>query len=349
MIRKVLVPTGIELKIGTTYGSGDVFSDELLTSRPGTYSRILKPAMKLNNGSRLDMNGFPEEDEITLNFPTILDYEYLRNEYESGMDSFFTQYMLDEYGANDVVFSEEQVMAVMEDAINIPLDGRTFIHWRLPCAALGWKTAAGVCGILDRNRCYVIDVVYGTYKPSALAKKIHDFARKHGLHKITMEDTPGARHMQPTIDNYCLTTGWSLNVTWQQYEGDLGDRDTRIRAMEAEFSQGRLIIADNLKEQRHVVFQLTQYGMSDDISIPDVLSRLAGNLPVSLSAEGNDDDDLAWEQMRNRDFYNAAYGRGQYAPPEPEPEEVEEEVYTPDYEGELAPNGLPNIMPGLNG
>jgi hypothetical protein len=347
MIRKVLKPTGIEHKIGTLYGSGDIFSDEVLTTRPGTYRRILKPAMTLKNGARLDVNGFPEEDEVTLNFPTILSYEYLREEYESDPNSFFTQFMLDEYGANDVVFSQEQVVSLMEDELNVPLEGQLHIHWRLPCGALNWKAAAGACGIIHRNRCYVTDVIYGAYKPSILARKIHDFARKHGLHKITIEDTPGARHMQPTIDNYCLTTGWNLSITWLEYEGEIGARDTRIRAMEAEFSQGRLVIVDNLIEHRHVITQLTQYGMGEDSAIPDVLSRLVNNLPVSLNAE-NDDDDLAWEQMKQRDFYNAVYGRGKYAPPEPEPEEVEAEEPR-EFERDYLDNGLPNIMPGLTG
>jgi hypothetical protein len=64
MARKILKPTGIELKIGTPYGVGDTFNDEVLNSKPGTYDRVYKPALKLRNGDRLDANGFPSEDEI---------------------------------------------------------------------------------------------------------------------------------------------------------------------------------------------------------------------------------------------------------------------------------------------
>ena len=44
------------------------------------------PSIRLKNGERLDANGFPDEDDVELNFPTILNYDYLRTEYESGFD-----------------------------------------------------------------------------------------------------------------------------------------------------------------------------------------------------------------------------------------------------------------------
>jgi hypothetical protein len=82
LARKILKPTGIELKIGTPYGAGDIFNDEVLNSRPGSYDRVYKPAMKLRSGERLEANGFPEEDEVELLFPSILTYDFLREDYE---------------------------------------------------------------------------------------------------------------------------------------------------------------------------------------------------------------------------------------------------------------------------
>ena len=151
LTRKILKPTGIELKIGTPYGIGDIFNDELLTSRPGSYLRTYKPAMRLLNGERLDANGFPEEDEIELLLPTILNYEFLREEYESDFESFMSQYMLDSYGSAEVVYSEVQMLSAMVDEDRVPMEGQEFVHWRFPCRTLRWVTANGAVGIGEKT------------------------------------------------------------------------------------------------------------------------------------------------------------------------------------------------------
>lgn len=344
LTRKILKPTGIELKIGTPYGIGDIFNDELLTSRPGSYLRTYKPAMRLLNGERLDANGFPEEDEIELLLPTILNYEFLREEYESDFESFMSQYMLDSYGSAEVVYSEVQMLSAMVDEDRVPMEGQEFVHWRFPCRTLRWVTANGAVGILNRNRMYITDVLQGHYKPSVLAKLVHDVARNHGLHHIAIEDSPGARLMQSSIENYALTTGWEIHIDWTPFE-EIGDRDTRIRNMEALLPSGRLFFSKGIRKLKPVIEGFLQYGMMDETGIPDVVSRVADNLPQSIAAEESEDD-LAWQVMMERDKYNFIYGRGPYAPPEPAPEEdAYEEPRIEDVEyNEL---GMAVIMPGL--
>jgi hypothetical protein len=326
--RKVLKPIGIELKVGTIYGTGDIFTDEVLTSRPGSIRRIIKPAMRLLNGERLDPNGFPDEDELELLFPDILSYDYLRAEYDSGFDSFMTQYLLDEYGAAEVVFSQEQMFAAMIEEAALPLEGQTFIHWRFPCQKKSWKTAACCVGQLYRNRCYIVDVFEGHYKPSVLAKLVLSTARKYGQHRITIEDSPGARLMTSPIQNYALTTGWELGLDWigrEEGEEDTGERDLRIRSLEDILSSKRLLIFAGLKHLKALMLEFTQYGMIPDSAIPDVISRVADHLPQSIAAEGLEDEDLAYKAVAERDWYNMIYQRGAYAPPEPEPEEMPEQ------------------------
>jgi hypothetical protein len=85
--------------------------------------------------------------------------------------------------------------------------------------------------------------------------------------------------------------------------------------------------------------------MTTEDGLPDVISRVADNLPVSIAATELDDEDLAWEMMRQRDKYNLIYGRGVYSPPEPEPEEMESlEGFE---EQRLNSLGMEVIMPGL--
>lgn len=346
--RKVLKPIGIELKVGTIYGTGDIFTDEVLTARPGTIRRIIQPAMSLNNGERLDANGFPDEEDVTLHFPTILNYDYLRTEYESGFDSFMTQYMLDEYGAAEVVFSQQQMLAAMIEEAQLPLEGQTVIHWRFPCQKRNWKTAACAVAQLYRNRCYIIEVLQGHYKPSSLAKLVVTTARKHHLHRIAIEDSPGARLMQSAINNYALTTGWELGLEWtgaELGEEDTGERDLRIRNIEAVLSTGRLLFFAGLKQLKPLMLEFTQYAMIPENALPDVVSRVADHLPQSIAAEDLEDEAAAWRAVVERDRYNLLYGRGMYAQPEPEPELEEEEFQEPIRT--LNDQGLEIWIPGL--
>jgi hypothetical protein len=343
LTRKILKPTGIEIKIGTPYGLGDTFSDEVLTARPGSYDRVFKPALRLLNGERLDPNGFPPENEVELLFPTILSYDFLREEYEADFEFFMSQYMLDSYGAAELVFTDAQMLAAMTEEAELPMEGQRFIHFRLPCRSLNWLMTSGAVGLMHRNRMYIIETIQGHYKPSVLAKLIHDTARRNGMHTVEIEDSPGARLIQPAINNYSLTTGWDIFVTWVDFQGDGGERDTRIRSIEPLLASSRLYFSTGLKT-KPLIQGFVQYGMTDDNGLPDVVSRIADNLPVSIAATELDDEDLAWEMMRERDKYNLIYGRGAYTPSEPEPEEIE----VPGVEERLFNElGLEVMMPGL--
>jgi len=227
----------------------------------------------------------------------------------------------------------------------MPLEGQPFIHWRFPCRTNQWRAAAAAVGMIYRNRCYVTEIVYGVHKPSVLATIVHKLARKHGLHRITVEESPGARLMQPAIANYAISTGWELYLSWQESTEEAGERDTRIRSLEALLATGRLVFSNGIKELKPLMAQFTQFGMMDDYAIPDVVSRAADNLPVSIAAEDAEQED-AWEAMKERDRFNMLYGKGSYAPPEPEPEEIEAEV-DPIESRRYTETGLEVLIPGL--
>jgi hypothetical protein len=349
LARKVLLPVGIELKVGTIYGTGDIFCDEVLTARPGSIRRILKSSLSLKNGDRLDANGFPDEDDIILHFPTILDYEYLRSEYESGFESFMSQYQNDEYGSADVVFAQQQMLAAMVEEAQLPLEGKTLMHWRFPCARRNWKTAACAVGQLYRNRCYIVDVMEGHYRPSILAKLVVTTARKYHLHRITIEESPGARLMASAIQNYALTTGWEIGLQWvgaEAGEEDTGQRDLRIRNIEAVLSTGRLLFYAGLKQLKPLMLEFSQYSMIPEDAIPDVVSRVADNLPQSIAAEDLEDEDASYKSAMERDRYNLIYNRGPYARVEAEPEDAEVEDERIE-DRQLTDQGLEVWIPGL--
>jgi hypothetical protein len=342
LVRKILKPTGLELKIGTPYGVGDVFNDETLTSRPGTYDRVYKPALRMMSKMRLDANGFPDESEIELLFPSILSYQFLREEYEADYESFMSQYMLDTYGAAEIVFDEKEIIGAMVDEAKVPLEGTAKLVFRLPCRTLGWKTTSGAVGLLNRDRMFIVDVLQGHHKPSGIARVIHDLARKYGTHNVSIIEAPGAIAFEPAIKNYALTTGWDIRINWIPFEEDAGIRDTHIRSVEASIANGRLLFSTGVKT-KPLITGFLEYGMIDETGLPEVISHIADELPASIAAQ-EQADDIAWEMMRQRDFYNLVYNRAPYAPPEPEPEEEPEPAIEDQKIGE---NGLEIVIPGL--
>jgi hypothetical protein len=199
---------------------------------------------------------------------------------------------------------------------------------------------------MQGGRIYIVDVLQGRFKPSDLAKSLHTMARKHGVRSVRVEDSPGARTLDPVIGNYSLTTGWPLRIEWMEHEKDSAARDSRIRAIEAMIATGRLKFSTGVKT-KPLVNGLIQFGMIDETGVPDVISRLCDNLPSSIASEyAGEDEDNGWEMMKERDKHNAIYGRGIYAPAEPEPEEVQEEE--PGIEETThTSTGLEVIMPGL--
>jgi hypothetical protein len=191
-----------------------------------------------------------------------------------------------------------------------------------------------------------VEVLEGHFKPSVLATHVVTLARKYGLHRISVEDSPGAILMQAAVSNYALTTGWDVWIDWQDFNDDTGQRDLRIRNIEADLSTGRLFFNADMKHLKPLMLEFSQYGMLPDSAIPDCVARVADALlPQSIAADFDEDDD-AWRAAQERDRYNCLYGRGQYARPEPEPEEVEvmEERMEDRTVNEL---GMAIIMPGL--
>ena len=341
--RKMLNAGGIEDKLGTRYAPDDPYGVELTKSRPGSYRYVVKPALRLKNGTRLDPNGFPPEAEMDLLFAkTGLTYDVLRDEYDADYSSFMTQYMNDDHGDNEVVFPAEELTKIFRDEEQMPLDGDVSIRWRMPCKGLGWKFACGVVGAKRDNRMHIIDAIYGAYKPSALAEKVVELARKHDIHTVSIEASPGANKLGPLIDNFALVSGYPLNLTWSEHEPDEGERDVRIKTCESLMSATRLLISADLKLTRKIFEQFSSYGMTNETSFPDVISRLAEALPKSIAARREDlmNEGLAFQMAAERDMWNMVHGGVSYAPVEveTEPEEIEEPN----------PWGLDDVIPGLN-
>lgn len=342
--KKTLMPWGYIHYKGTRYGPFELWGDIIEKADGKKKLKLLvRSALKLKDGRRLEPGEFPPESEMELLFPELLSYEFLKSEFEDDYESFMTQYMNDAQGGNEVTFSKEALLQNTVDAEEIPVSGEMFIAWRFAYNGKpSMRYTGAAVGLMDGGRMFIVDILRGTFKPSGLAHKIVLLAKKHGVRTVSIEETPGAKYLESAIHNYALTLGWSLSITWLEFQDDDGIRDLRIKGMEPLVTSQRLLFSDAIVPLKDTYNQFANYGMVAECEIPDAVSRVAEHLPKSILSVGQDaEQDLNWELAKQRDIHDRTHGVGRYAPQEPVVVEV--------YEEPKNNYGLDEILGGLNG
>lgn len=343
--KKTLMPYGYINYKDTRYDPFDLSADMLEKAKPGKTKVLVRAALKLNDGRRLEPGDFPAEAEMELLFPELLSYEFLKTEFEDDYSSFMTQYMNDAHGGHEVTFEHETMLAAVVPTDDVPISGQSFMAWRFACAGNPkMKYAAGAVGLMDGGRMYIVDAVRGSFKPSALAHKVVHLAKKHGLHSVSIEETPGARaYLESAIQNYALTMGWNLSINWLEYQEDEGARDLRVKGMEPVITAKRIIFSAAITSMKEMYQQFCNYDALENTELPDVISRVCANLPASIAPMDSDaEQDVNWELAVSRDMYDRTHGLGSYAPATP----VEQEK---PYEPPKNSYGLDEMLGGLNG
>lgn len=341
---KMLMPWGYVNYKGTIYDPFDLGRDMVEKAKPGKTRVLVRGAMKINSGDRLQPgDNFPAAEDVTLLFPELLSYEFLKQKFEGDPESFITQYMNDAYGGKEVTFKREELLAVTAPSEMLPVAGRVMVAWRFACTSKeNMRFAAGAVGIESNGRVYVLDVVRGTFSPSNLAHRVVKLAKDHGVNEVVIEETPGARQLQHHIENYAAVAQFPLQVFWSEYQDDDAVRDLRIKGVEPAIVTKRLWFSDGIRCLQEVFRQFCHYGMVEEFEIPDVVARLAAMLPLSILSQPSAEADATVELLRERQLHDRVYGIGQYQAPPPLEQEPEPQPQGNSY-------GLDNTtMPGLN-
>jgi hypothetical protein len=339
--RKTLMPWGYKNYKGTRHGPFELYGDMLDKLDPKKLKLISRGALKLKSGKRLERGEFPPESEMELLFPELLDYDFLKTEFDDDYESFMLQYMNDAHGAHDVVFTIESLHEAKVEVEDVPISGDVRIAWRF-----GYndkKHAAAAVGIMENSRMTVVEVMHGVFKPSVLAHEIVMLAKRHGVLMVHIEETPGAKYNESAILNYAATMNWPLRINWTEFQEDDSVRDLRMKGIEPLITARRLLFSVAIRNLKEVFRQFKNYGMLEEMGIVDVVSRVAEALPKSIVPQELDSEqDLQWEQLRQRDLYDRIHGLGSYAPVEPIIEEKPYSLPTNGY-------GLEEMLGGLNG
>lgn len=351
--RKMLMPWGYRDTAGTRYDPFDAYGEDIEKARPGKIKILNRPAFALEPnsdyaakyGNRLSADVFPEEEEVTLLFPQLLSYEFLKESYGDDYASFMTQYMNDAHGGKDITFNIDHLTGASVDADQAPVQGPAIIVWRF--SSIGdpsMRYAGAAVGRQSHGRMYIIDLMRGIFNPTTQANRVIELAKKHSTRTVIIVDTPGARNVEHHIHNAAIELGWKVALRWVEHEEDAGARDLKLKGVEPILSSGRLLFSHELPYQVEMMRQFSNFGMVEENEIVEAVARVCDALPKSIaSSEEEDDEDELMQAEMDREMGDMVYGRGRYATQEAVV--AVEEEYMP----RTNTYGLEDIMPGLSG
>ncbi len=337
---KMLGEEGLLDLTGTRYGPMDLYGDMIAKLDENT-DLLWKPAyVRKPHALKLDDDELTENDVI-LQFPEQLSWEFLRSEKRLDESSFWTQYMNVAEGNFKPTFGMEQLEAAKVEAEDLMQEEGVHIAWRFEYAES--KYAAAAVGLEKRGRMTIVEVMRGTWAPSTLSRNVVALARRWECHRIQIEETPGARSMEQHIRNEALAQAWRLEILWTEFLQDPTARALAVKSAEPHLLGGRLLFSRAMRNLEQTCTQLYHFGMTEEDETASVVSRVASCLPASIAAEGFDTaDEEAWAEYARKDAYDRVYGLGSYAV---ETAEVFDEVeYQPP-----AHESLGDMMPGLTG
>jgi hypothetical protein len=196
---------------------------------------------------------------------------------------------------------------------------------------------------------YVVDALWGSYKPSALAARIVEFARKHNGFEVHIEQSEGWAEFDPHLYNYAAAAGYPLQVQWVESDPTPAERAQRIRNLEPLLTARRVVLSEGVTASKALFDQFCNFGMVSEDGLPDVVARVCGMLPAFVFPEertARRRAELDFQQAAERDHWQEVFGGPAFQP-------VEELVSGPDEDeyqyASSAPAGLDDIMPGLFG
>lgn len=284
-----------------------------------------------------------KESDVDLLFPEELPFSKLAKFRDDEMELFCAQMLNDPLGAQHGIFEPARLYQVVRAVKEMPVSGQTFVAFRFPFIE-GKYRMAGVVGMLDGFRLAILDAILGSWKPSRMAFKVVELAKKWGVTHVQIEETPGAHNYEQAIKSNAVAQGVKLDVEWKPFVREAVERTTMVTRMEPLINATRLIFSNRIEIIDTLTEQLEQFGMTDENELPEALSLLVDKMP-KVEANGpmeipESADDL-FQKLKRADVHNRVYGLGEYARVEARKEPVE----VPRFD----PNKLDDIMPGLNG
>ncbi|HEX3682215.1 MAG TPA: phage terminase large subunit [Bryobacteraceae bacterium] len=301
--RKLVDPGGYIDVVGTPYDPNDLYSFLKKNSAPGTLKVLERPAWTVRPHANFKPETELTADDVDLLFPARLTFDFLRKEMLLDPITFRSQYLIDARSRSRSLFAEEQVRAAILPWQAIPAELSYFAVWDLAYGGNAFRTdysAGAIIGVDSNCRMYVLDLMYGRMVPSDLCFRIADFIRKYPLTITHIEDSPGAKFLEPNIAQACQQLGVKPVLNWIPIDRQKDAKIIRVAALAELLKQGRVFFSGACPFLEDLVTNLCDFtgnkNAHDDIA--DCLALGAKYLPrIPEAPKANVD---AWAEIQRR-------------------------------------------------
>ena len=297
---------------GTRYHPLDMYGRILKNINPKTWKTLIRPSVRVRSGARLIEGEFPAESELEMLWPGLLDYEFLKDKFKEYI-SFMCQQQNDPAGGGVQLFSPARIAQADMDPENMPQLGQVRVCWRLPCDAKPYmaRYAVGAAVMDYGGRLYVIDAWRGVYTPSELYERVVSSCKRHNSGELIIERTPGSEYVLPHIRNEAAHRNWSLQIQQPEFESDDTARKGRCEQIEPLMRAGRLWFSTRMGQREECHAQFVNFGVTEECGFPDVISRIATRMPLSILAGNISDSQREMrEKAQKREQWESVYSHG---------------------------------------
>jgi len=280
--------------VGTRYYTDDYYGERIKTRGPEAPLRYLcRPAWQVKpeyaNVPLLQIKA----EMVNLLFPEKLSFRSLRQKLSKNILMFRCQQLNEPAGDLDsITFSEDVLRSRIVP--KAPGDGEKFIAWDTSYAkSSDADYSAGACGeivkIGEEWELFVIEVIYGKWRPSELDHRIIQFELKHRPKATIFEEPIESQRMKSDIQRLALTRQCPLNIIWKKAAIEADAKRNRIKSLETLLADDRMhFVAGAWVDETFQQFcRFTgirkNRGRKDDI--PDAIAYLQFFMPTTQNNE----------------------------------------------------------------
>lgn len=353
--KKMLMSFGYLDLIGTRYDEMDTYGEYIEKNVDGSLKVLCEPAWKIKAASKDKREDELGKEDYDLLFPELLSYEFLMREKHRDEISFEGQLNMNPRPKVTTVFDRELLEKHTVGFRMLPLNGPISITWDFAFSKRrGRDYTAGVVGRYnDKGQLFIIDLIFGRFKPAELAYQVAKLANAWNPYIVGIEDAGGSRYLEGSIIFESQKLGMAgLKIDWFPVDSTKDAKKTRIAALHPWMMRDMLFFSAHLPhlETLYKQFELCM-GSHHHEDIPDAVAHQLRYAPrIQNLIEKNEiatwsREDAAWNLMfeENCDAFGRI-GMGYTVPITPEPGEsafIRPETPSP----ELAPI----LGSGLNG
>jgi predicted phage terminase large subunit-like protein len=231
--------------IGTRYFPSDVFGERLKLQDKLPLKFLRRQAWTVKEEYQNLKLEELQEHQVELYFPEKISFKSLRDKLLRNKTQFLCQQLNLPAGGDDLLcFEEDKMRAAHLDFWACPQSGDVFICFDTSSGSQSGDYSAGAVGRIKDEELYVLEVLFGKWKPSELSMQIVAAAAKWNPKTVLIEDWPGSELVKREINTLATARGLRIPLHWIKRDMSPNAKKNRIRGLEILLNDERLFFAN---------------------------------------------------------------------------------------------------------